>query len=208
MKISKLNWRKPVTIVALGAGIIFYSCNNKSESGNNSTTETDTTNKNMTTVPATNTDTGMGLRTDTATGARSTTPNTAKKRTGKITVAAIPENKQDKMQADASGYYNYAEVMPVYSGGQKAITDYITNNIEYPQSAIDNNVGGTVNVQFGIDENGKISNEKAIGTRIGNGLEEEAVRVISAMPKWTAGTVKGKKVKTWMIMPITFRIEE
>jgi TonB family protein len=202
MKISELNLGKPIVIIVLGAGIIFYSCNNKGESGNNSTTnETDSTtsNNNMTTVPSTNTDTSTGAR---------TTTTTAKKRIGRITVAAIPENKQDKMQADASGYYNYTEVMPVYSGGQKAITDYITNNIEYPQAAIDNNTAGTVNVQFGIDENGSISNVKAIGTKIGDGLEEEAVRVISNMPKWSAGTVKGKKVKTWMIMPITFRIEE
>jgi TonB family protein len=201
MKFSKLNWKKPALITAIAAGIVFYSCNNKSESGNNSTTtETDST-TNMSTVPSTGTDTSLSTQTkDTSTA--------TKKRKGRITVAVVPENKQEKMQADANGYYNYSEVAPFYKGGQTAITDYITNSIEYPQDAIDNSAEGTVNVQFGIDEKGDIAYVKTIGNKIGHGLEEEAIRVINRMPNWIPGTIKGKNVKTWMIMPITFRIEE
>ena len=97
------------------------------------------------------------------------------------------------MATDNTGYYNYAEVAPAYNGGQGAIESYINNNIEYPEEAIDNGIEGTVNVQFGIDENGNISNVKTLGNKIGYGLEEEAVKVISNMPKWTPGIVKGKK---------------
>ncbi len=38
--------------------------------------------------------------------------------------------------------------------------------------------------------------------------EQEAIRVVSQMSKWEPGMVKGKKVKTWMHLPITFRIDE
>ena len=63
-------------------------------------------------------------------------------------------------------------------------------------------------MEFGIDENGNISGVKTLGTKLGYGLEEEAIKVISGMPAWTSGTVKGKNVKTRMILPITYRLEE
>ena len=62
-------------------------------------------------------------------------------------------------------------------------------------------------IQFGVDENGTISNVSTTGNKIGHGLEEEAIRVVSKMPKWTAGQVKGKNVKTWRTLPISYRLE-
>jgi len=97
--------------------------------------------------------------------------------------------------------------LPSFDGGQVALETYISNNIEYPQEAIDNNVEGTVNVQFLVDEKGDVSNVKTIGNKLGSGLEEEAIRVVSAMPKWSPGQVKGKNVKTWRTLPITYRLE-
>jgi protein TonB len=53
-----------------------------------------------------------------------------------------------------------------------------------------------------------VTSAKAIGKELGNGLDQEAVRVISNMPKWTPGKVKGKNVKTRVVLPITYKIEE
>ncbi|HMK25966.1 MAG TPA: energy transducer TonB [Chitinophagaceae bacterium] len=190
MKVIKLSLKKPVIIALLGVGIVFYSCKDKKDSGENSTkSETDTTIMNRDTIV-----TGTGGQ-------------TVIKKTGKVSVAAAPVNKTDKMAADKSGYYNYTDVAPLYVGGQGAIESYITNNLQYPQEAIDNNIEGTVQVQFGIDENGKITDVTTLGTKLGYGLEEEAIKVVSNMPKWNPGKVKDKNVKTRMILPITYRLE-
>lgn len=190
MKVINLNWKKPVIIALLGTGIVFYSCKDKKDSGENSTkSETDTTVVKKDTVV-----TGTGGQ-------------TVVRKTGKILVEAAPVNKTDKMAADKSGYYNYTDVAPLYVGGHSAIESYITNNIQYPQEAIDNGIEGTVQVQFGIDENGKITGATTVGTKLGYGLEEEAIKVVSNMPKWDPGKVKEKNVKTRMILPITFRLE-
>jgi len=204
MKVRKLNWASLAGVGIIALGLYIGSCNNSDKSEKTST-ETDTSNRidNTRVTPSID---SMPVMDSTGNITNRTVSNSKKR--GKVNVASVVENRNDKMTADASGYYNYAEVSPVYSGGNTAISDYISNNIEYPQDAIDNNVGGTVNVQFGIDENGKITNAKAIGTKLGYGLDEEAVRVVSKMPKWNPGTVKGKNVKTWMIIPITYRIEE
>lgn len=201
MKVSILKLQQLAGIILLFAGGLFYSCDNNDYSGKNSTTkEADTTTNTMTgnTTVATG---DTGLATNTTTGVR-------KGRKGMITVAAAPTaNATEKMTADKSGYYNYAEVAPSYDGGQGAIEGYITNNLEYPQDAIDNGIEGTVNIQFGVDENGNISSVKTLGPKLGYGLEDEAIKVVSNMPKWRPGTIKGKKVKTLMVLPITYRLE-
>ena len=204
MKVSNLSW-KMTMIIGLGAGLLFYSCDNNDYSGKNSTTSTtDTATINNTGTAVSNDNMGV---TDTLSTSSTSTARKGR-RTGKIAVAPITVNKTEKMAANPSGFYNYAEVAPSYSGGQVAIENYITNNLQYPDEAIDNDIEGTVNVQIGIDENGNIISVKTIGNKIGYGLEDEAVKVVGNMPKWNAGMVKGKKVKTYMVLPITYRLEE
>lgn len=145
--------------------------------------------------------------TDTTTTADPPTVAT-KKKSGKVSSSMSADDAKAKMEKDKMGYYNRTEVLPAYNGGQSAMENYIINTIEYPQDAIDNNVEGVVNVQFGVDENGNISNVTTLGNKIGHGLEEESIRVVSKMPKWTPGQVKGKNVKTWRTLPINYRLEE
>jgi periplasmic protein TonB len=133
---------------------------------------------------------------------------TVRKKKGRASIGNTPTaDATAKIEKDKMGYYNYTEVLPAYIGGQNALDNYITGAIEYPQQAIDNNTEGTVTVQFAVDEQGTISNVKAIGDKVGDGLEEEAVRVVSKMPKWSPGQIKGKNVKTWRILPITYKLE-
>lgn len=168
-----------------------------SDEGNNSTTTNDSSSKmdNTTTSPSSTVgDSG-----------KANTANTTVKKKGKASVKM--EEAAAKVEKDKSGYYINTEVQPAYSGGQSALENYINNNIEYPQQAIDNNTEGTVRVLFLIDDKGNISNVTTEGNKIGNGLEEEAVRVVSKMPKWTPGQVKGKNVKTWRTLPITYKLE-
>ena len=171
-------------LIVSASALLFISCNDD-KSANNST-------------PGTNSDTTKS--TEQAVAAKT-------KKSGKVSTSTLADDTKVKMEKDKMGYYNRTEVLPTYKGGQNAIENYITNNIEYPQDAIDNNVEGIVNVQFGVDENGTISNVSTIGNKIGHGLEEEAIRVVSKMPKWTAGQVKGKNVKTWRTLPISYRLE-
>jgi periplasmic protein TonB len=144
------------------------------------------------------------------TGPSATPPDatTVRKKIGKASIGnTATADANAKIEKDKMGYYNYTEVLPAYIGGQSALETYINNNIEYPQQAIDNNTEGTVSVQFAVDEQGNISNVKAIGDKVGDGLEEEAVKIVSQMPRWSPGQIKGKNVKTWRILPVTYKLE-
>ncbi len=128
-------------------------------------------------------------------------------RKGRIILASYKNTSTDKIAPDRDGIYNRAEIMPSYPGGENELANYIANNIEYPQRALDNDVQGTVKVFFAVDEQGKIYAPTVISSKLGYGLEEEALRVISRMPKWSPGQIKGKNVKTRFSLPITYQIE-
>ncbi len=183
------NWLSTITKrgLVISASILFLIACNDEKSANNSTSgpgETDTT---VNTNPP---------------------PVVTKKKSGKVSTAITADDAKAKMEKDKMGYYNRTEVLPAYNGGQRAMENYVMNTIEYPRDAIDNNVEGIVTVQFGVDENGNVSNVSTVGNKIGYGLEEEAIRVVSKMPKWTPGQIKGKDVKTWRTLPINYRLEE
>ncbi|MDO6429116.1 energy transducer TonB [Flavitalea sp. BT771] len=130
------------------------------------------------------------------------------KKKGRATVAMSESNKNDKMVADKEGVYNKATVMPEFPGGQNALATYVNNHVEYPQQAIDDNTAGTVRVSFVVDEHGKVQQAKVInGQKVGNGLDEEALRVVNNMPAWKPGKVKGHNVKTRLELPINFQLE-
>ena len=192
-----------------GFGLAFFSfaCNNNGESTKSSATDSENTSINHDTAAnkmrRADTNTAAGVSTETAIKKQSTT-----RRKGKATIGIMSEKKTNSMKPDRNGVYEMTEVHPAYPGGQSALEDYVTNNIEYPQMAIDDNKEGTVLVQFVIDENGKVEDANVVGSKLGDGLDEEAARVISKMPKWEPGKVKGKNVKTRLVMAVTYKIEE
>ena len=102
--------------------------------------------------------------------------------------------------------YNNIEVMPEFPGGMEAMMKYLSENLKYPEQAKEKNTQGRVLVSFVVEKDGSISNVK-VARGIGNGCDEEAVRVISAMPKWKAGKHNGKKVRVSFAIPISFKLQ-
>ena len=100
------------------------------------------------------------------------------------------------------------EEMPQYPGGDKALFEFIKNNIQYPKEAKKIGLEGKVYVKFVIDVTGSVSNvELAKGIENGKQLEEEAIRVVKLMPKWTAGMQGGKAVSVAFTLPISFYLD-
>jgi len=97
----------------------------------------------------------------------------------------------------------------MFPGGEAALQKFVEDNIEYPNEAIEQGAEGDIKIAFTVDEKGKVTNVKAIdNNNTEYGMKEEAIAVMNKMPAWTPGTVKGKKVKTRMQLPISFQIVE
>ena len=186
--------------------VVMMSCSGDSGNEDKTTTPADTS---MTAVKDNTTNAAMD--TSNMPGAKDTLPlkivqgKNGKK--GKIVIVLPKIDSKTSMNADKEGYYSNAEVLPSFPGGQQSLEDFFARNVEYPQQAADNGTEGQVNISFLVDESGKISSPTITGKKIGDGLEEEALRVFNKMPTWSPGKIKGKNVKTRFTLPIRFQLE-
>jgi len=115
----------------------------------------------------------------------------------------VTENVPVVNQSSEEPVYSTAEKMPEFPGGQTAMTKFIAENIKYPKEAKEKGIKGTVFINFIIDKEGNVTHSKVL-KGIGGGCDEEALRVINMMPKWTPGEQVGKKVLVKINVPIRF----
>lgn len=102
--------------------------------------------------------------------------------------------------------FKIVEKMPEYPGGMTSMLQFLAKNIRYPETAKKENIEGMVVVQFVIAKDGSIRDPHVV-KGIGGGANEEAVRVVNMMPKWTPGTQKGQNVDVQFNLPIRFQLE-
>jgi protein TonB len=102
--------------------------------------------------------------------------------------------------------FTVVESMPTYPGGDAARMKFLQENIKYPQMARESGIQGTVYVTFVVEPDGSVSDVRVL-RGIGGGCDEEAVRVIKAMPKWIPGKQRGKPVRVQFNMPIKFTLQ-
>jgi TonB family protein len=128
---------------------------------------------------------------------------------GKASVAlADPANDPDVNPGpDADGAYTEVEQMPDFVGGFPALGKYLSQNLTYPAEARDNNVTGTVFVEFIVRADGSIEGAKVLRGPDAS-LGTEAVRVVQAMPKWVPGQEKGQPVPVRYVLPIKFALSD
>ncbi len=118
----------------------------------------------------------------------------------KQTVPA-PSQKETKGEE----VFNVVDTPCQFPGGGKALMTYLAEHIKYPEAAEKNNISGRVIVSFVVAEDGSIEQAKVVRS-VNPILDEEALRVIKAMPKWTPAKHQGKAAKQRFTLPIMFRL--
>jgi periplasmic protein TonB len=112
-----------------------------------------------------------------------------------------------KDNEDYDKTFTKVEIESTYPGGPPAWQRYLNKNMNYPEEAQNNDIQGTVIVQFIVDKEGNVSDVEAVAGPPEGGLREEAVRVIKKSGKWTAAVQNGRKVKSYKRQPIQFKME-
>ncbi|NUM32475.1 MAG: energy transducer TonB [Bacteroidetes bacterium] len=102
--------------------------------------------------------------------------------------------------------YMIVAQMPQFPGGKHALNRYIRENLTYPFEALKHNIQGKVNVEFVVAKDGTLTEIRTVGTKLGYGLEEQAVKIFQKMPKWIPGKQDGIAVPVYMMLPIVFSI--
>jgi tonB family C-terminal domain len=123
-----------------------------------------------------------------------------------LIIMAMPLSAQTVGATDNEPVYNMAMVQqqPKFPGGTSEMYKWLGNNIKYPEEAKKEGVSGKVIVDFVITKTGKTDKVRVV-RGLHPTLDQEAVRVIKAMPAWTPGKQNGQPVNVSYTLPITFR---
>ncbi len=115
-------------------------------------------------------------------------------------------DSQKKQTPAGQQVFTIVENQPEFPGGLHSFYQYIAENLKYPTSARTIGVEGRVYVQFIVDENGSITEVKAV-KGIGAGCDQEAERVLMNAPRFNPGREGGKPVKVKMVLPVIFKLD-
>ncbi|OJV16152.1 MAG: energy transducer TonB [Dyadobacter sp. 50-39] len=117
---------------------------------------------------------------------------------------ARPAKKDGESTQDGeSGSSVRLDRWPHFQGGYKALNKFLANNLKYPPQALEAGVKGQVQVSFLLDEEGNVSSGRIIKSP-GMELDEEALRLVSLMPKWAPAQKDGRPVAVWYTVGIQF----
>jgi len=127
-----------------------------------------------------------------------------------ILVETIDRIKKDSIELEEwkrkNDTINKIEMESIFRGGGNGWVGYLIKNLRYPERAMKTRKQGTVRIQFIVDTEGRIYDQQIVKS-VEYSLDQEALRLITESPAWTPATQNGKKVKSYKIQPITFRLE-
>lgn len=101
--------------------------------------------------------------------------------------------------------YVAVEKQAEFPGGIQALMQWLSMNVRYPEDAMKNDAQGRVIVKFVVNPDGSISDPTVLKS-VEPSLDQEAVRVVMAMPKWEAAENHGQKVASYFNLPISFKL--
>ena len=108
-------------------------------------------------------------------------------------------------EEDDEEFFMVVENMPEFPGGDLGLMKFIQKNVKYPAIAKEYNITGKVYVSFIVDKGGSVTNVKIV-RGVDKNLDAEALRVVSALPKYKPGKQRGKPVRVMFTIPINFTL--
>lgn len=119
----------------------------------------------------------------------------------------VGTSDQKVTEEDPNKIFTSVEQVPEFPGGMEAFGKYLGKNIHYPAVARENGTQGRVIVSFVCERDGSLTDIHVV-RGIGDGCDEEAVRVLKSSPRWKPGIQNGKPVRVSYSVPIAFTLSE
>ncbi len=112
---------------------------------------------------------------------------------------------EGEVEEDVPGSPRGIEKMPEFPGGDIEMTKFLSSKIRYPEYAKDRGIEGKVYLEFTVTKKGEIEDVELL-RGIGGGCDEEAERILKAMPLWKPGVQNGVKVSVRHRIAILFKL--
>lgn len=126
---------------------------------------------------------------------------------GALIITTVKHQKEiDNEKLSQPDVFDKVDEMPHFPDGMAGLMQYLSTNVRYPKDAKESGAQGRVIVSFIVEKDGSISNANVTKPTYSS-LDEEALRVVSAMPKWVPGKQNGEAVRVKYAVPVTFRLK-
>lgn len=103
------------------------------------------------------------------------------------------------VQASEEQVFGIAEEMPEFPGGMPALMEFIRKNLRHDKAEKKERVI----IQIVVDKEGNATNPMVLRS-VAPTLDEEALRIVSLMPKWKPGRQAGKNRNVKFVFPVVF----
>lgn len=101
--------------------------------------------------------------------------------------------------------YLIVEQQAEFIGGMRAFKEYLAGSMRLPEIAKELEISGKVYVKFVVTSTGEISKVQLVkGIEDCRECDDEAIRLVKAMPRWKPAMNDGKTVDSWFTLPISF----
>jgi TonB family protein len=130
----------------------------------------------------------------------------------KLIDAAFPCQNQStldqssEIDIDDIGIFSIVEDMPQFPGGDAGMQRFLAQNTNYPEIAKANNISGVVWVNYVVNQSGIVQGVRIARSSGNTELDQEALRVVSALPNFTPGRHRGQPVSVIFTVPIRFEL--
>ncbi|MDR3188174.1 MAG: energy transducer TonB [Prevotellaceae bacterium] len=118
----------------------------------------------------------------------------------------IAELNEHKVVVADEQPFMAVEQMPQFPGGDRALRKFLAENTRYPALAQENNIQGRVVIRFVVGKDGSVDRVEVL-QGLDRVCDEEAIRVVKAMPKWIPGRHNGRAVPVVYTVPIVFKLQ-
>ena len=108
-------------------------------------------------------------------------------------------------QPDKDSIYIAVDKMPVFPGGEIELVSFIGHHLKYPVEAQQKGIQGRILVKFIVSKSGKVENAQIV-RGLDPSIDKEGLRVVSSLPDFIPGELKGEKVSVYYVLPITFKL--
>jgi TonB family protein len=106
----------------------------------------------------------------------------------------------DQDSPNDSIIYKSVEQMPQFPGAEAGLLKYIKSHVNYPEGS---DQEGVVILQFVVKTDGSIGQVRVLRS-LGEAFDQEAIRLVKSLPKFTPGRQNGQPVAVWYTLPVRF----
>ena len=116
-------------------------------------------------------------------------------------------SEEEELEEEWPGLIHWIEIEPEFPGGNDSLNAFIKQNLQYPKSAKEQGIEGTVFVRFVVETDGSVTVFR-INQDVNEELAAEAIRLVNMLPKWKPGYLGPTPVRVGYTLPIVFKLDK